>query len=79
MPCQIGITTRPEKRRREWERDVVGLAGWKILEVHASKQMAQEAEVRLAQRLGCDAEPGGADAPGLWSVYHFEYSRKRRG
>ena len=77
MPCRVGITTRPNERRLEWEREVVGLSDWKILETYFSKQAAQDHEDRVAASHGCHASHGGADVGGLWYVYHFCYVRIR--
>ena len=77
MPCRAGITTRPEERRAEWERQVVGLTNWRILGTYRSRQEAQAHENRYAQQTGCRAGAGGSDAPGLWHVYRFDYIRER--
>lgn len=77
MPCRVGITTDPEGRKAAWERRVVGLTGWRILGSYRSRAEAQQRETQYAQRTGCQASPGGADAPGTWHVYRFDYTRTR--
>jgi len=77
MPCRVGITTRPDERRAEWERRVVGLTNWRIIGEYHSRQKAQAHEERYAQQTGCQAWPGGSDAPGPWYVYRFDYIRER--
>ncbi len=77
MPCRVGITTRPEERRAEWENKVVGLSNWRILNSYPTKQQAQQHEDRYAVQTGCKASHGGPDAPGLWHVYRFDYLRER--
>lgn len=37
MPCRVGITTRPEERRAEWERLVIGMSNWRILGQYQSR------------------------------------------
>ena len=77
MPCRVGITTDPTTRRAAWEREVVGLTGWQILTNFTSRTQAQAYETQYAQTHGCEASPGGANAPGTWSVYRFDYTRTR--
>ena len=75
MPCRVGITTRPEKRKSEWEREVIGLRNWEIIGSYPTKSQAQAHEDRYANQHGCIAAHGGADAPGIWYVYRFDYTR----
>lgn len=77
MPCRVGITTRLEARRAEWERSVVGLRNWQSFGPFASRQQAQEAEDRLAAQYGCQAHHGGATVRGPWYVYKFDYTRAK--
>ncbi len=78
MPCRVGITTDPNERKADWNRSVKGLKNWRILKKFRNKSDAQEYETRYANRYGCIAHPGGADAPGIWHVYYFEYTRDMR-
>jgi hypothetical protein len=75
MPCRVGITTRPEERKAEWEREVVGLTNWRIVGEYTKREQAQEHENRYAAQTGCQASHGGADASGHWYVYRFDYVR----
>ena len=77
MPCRVGITTDRERRRADWERKVVGLSDWRILDSYRSRERAQEHEDRYALSKGCHASPGGADTGGMWYVYRFDYVRER--
>ena len=74
MPCQIGITTDPERRRRQWTRERPTLRNWEILGAYATKTLAQNAENQLAQQYGCNHGEGG-DGPeqGPWYSYRFDY------
>lgn len=74
MACRIGITTRPNGRRKDWETVYPDLTNWQILETHSTKSDAQAAENRLAKQLGCVAHPGGdGSEDDTWYVYYFEY------
>lgn len=77
MPCRVGITTEPDVRRAYWQNQVVGFTNWRILSRFRSKAEAQAYETRYARRYGCQASAGGADAPGTWCVYRFDYTRTR--
>lgn len=77
MPCRVGITTNPELRKRQWEAKVVGLTNWRILGTYRNRAEAQDREDKYAERHGCRAHHGGADAAGMWSVYRFDYIRTR--
>lgn len=77
MPCQVGITTRPEERRAEWARAVVGMRNWRVIGRYARREEAQSHEDRYARQFGCNASHGGPDAPGPWFVYRFDYMRLR--
>ena len=74
MPCQVGITTDPGRRRQEWERERPTLRNWRILSQHQTKTAAQQAENREARARGCNSGAGG-DGPerAAWSVYYFDY------
>ena len=77
MPCRVGITTDPDRRKAEWESKVVRLRNWRILNSYRSREKAQEHETRYAKRYGCQAAPGGAEAGGTWYVYRFDYTRTK--
>ena len=74
MPCQVGITTDPNRRRQEWVQERPTLRNWLILSTHNSRAAAQQAENREAQRLGCNSGAGGSGPEvATWYVYAFEY------
>ena len=75
MPCRVGITTNPERRKAQWESKVYGMKNWRILKSYRSRERAQEHENRYAAQYGCQASPGGNEAGGMWHVYRFEYTR----
>jgi len=77
MPCRVGISTNPAGRKAEWENQVIGLKNWRIVKKFRSKQKAQEYETWYAERYNCRAHAGGSDAPGIWHVYRFNYTRGR--
>ena len=77
MPCRVGITTNPDARRAHWQGQVVGFRDWRILKTFTNRSKAQEYETQYAARYGCQASGGGADAPGTWYVYRFDYTRTR--
>ena len=74
MACYAGITTDPDRRRKEHERVRPSLRQWEVLGSYNSKSAAQAAENRLRERHGCDGNPGGAGAENdNWRLYHFYY------
>lgn len=74
MVCRIGITTDPDKRKKDWENQYPSLYDWKILEKCYSKYDAQNAENRFARQYGCESHPGGSgEEGGVWYVYKFSY------
>ena len=77
MPCRVGITTDPARRRGEWENEVVGLSGWRILGTYPTRTEAQAHEDDYARKSGCLGHGGGAAASPPWYVYRFDYIRKR--
>ena len=74
MPCRVGITTNPSRRREEWKKEHPNLKDWEIIAVYQSKKKAQERENREASSRGCQSSPGGAgDERDTWYVYYFRY------
>lgn len=77
MACRVGITTRPNEGKREWQRRHPYLRNWQILQSNIkTKQEAQRLENYYAFNRKCTAHGGGSgpDNPfALWSVYYFEY------
>ena len=80
MPCRVGITRNPERRKAEWEREVVGLRNWRE-EFVGSKSEAQTLEFiwqirceQIGNHGQCHAHPGGGDPDAWgWYVYEFDY------
>ncbi len=77
MPCRVGITTDPQKRKLQWERRVVGLTNWKLLGKYHGKENARQKGAEYAATAGCNAHSGGPDIRGPWYVYRFDYIRTR--
>lgn len=84
MPCRVGITTNPKRRKREWERLVIKLRNWQLHGCYQNKDDAQEEEDRLVQACfdrgkTCYGDAGGGDPDDEgWTVYSFDYTRERR-
>ncbi len=79
MACRVGITTRPEERKSEWEREYRNFRNWKIIGPFEDRKRAQQVETNVAKTHGCEAHPGGRDPDstnGPWSVYQFEYDER---
>ena len=74
MACQIGITTDPDRRRREWRSQRPTLRNWRILSTHRSKSAAQREESKLAARSTCSSHAGGVGPErATWYVYRFTF------
>lgn len=74
MACQVGITTDPDRRKAEWERERPRLRNWMILSTHSTKSAAQTAENRQAAAYGCNSGAGGGGSEyATWYVYKFDY------
>ena len=74
MACQVGITTDPERRKQEWQREHPNLRDWEIISRHYSKSAAQQREVEEARRRGCNhGVGGGGPETATWYVYRFTY------
>lgn len=77
MPCQVGITTNPDQRRKQWENEYSSLRNWQIMGRHNNREDAQRQETEFARQYGCEAHPGGdePDRPNsIWYVYRFDHS-----
>lgn len=74
MPCQVGMTTRPNERKEEWKRERPTLRNWEILHRVRTRSEAQRLETQEANTRGCNSGEGG-DGPenGDWRVYYFQY------
>ena len=75
MPCRVGITTDPDRRKREWKFRHPTLKNWEIVSWHRTRSAAQQKEDEIAHSLGCDAHHGGAEPAyaDWWYVYVFEH------
>ena len=86
--CRIGITTRPNKRLKEWEnfykKQGKKVISWTILSKHLLKSSAQKGEIKEAKKQNCVSHQGGPN-PKIslwrqlisprrwWVVYKLEY------
>lgn len=75
MSCRIGITTDPERRKSEHQRDYPSLRNWMILSTHTTKSAAQTAEDRAKLTFpNCSAHRGGAGPEfATWCLYKFDH------
>ena len=74
MACQVGITTDPDRREKEWEQKYPHLWGWEIIGQHGTKSAAQAQENEEAKRRGCGSGPGGGGPEvATWYVYCFQH------
>lgn len=74
MACQIGISTDPARRKKEWQAERPTLRNWQIVSTHRTKSAAQKAESKLAASSRCNSHPGGAGPEkATWHVYRFTY------
>lgn len=79
--CRIGMTTDPNRRKKEWEREYrkqgKSIISWVILNTYKSKSSAQEFETREANKQNCESQQGGRDSKKtIWYVYKLEYSNQ---
>lgn len=78
MACYVGMTKDPDRRKREHEAAYEGFSNWRILASGLTYQEALAKEDNAAKTYGCYAEPGGPVSAGrVYSVYKFNYTRKR--
>ncbi len=78
ISCRIGMTTNPERRKKEWERDYRkqgnNIISWNIVKTYKSKSAAQEFETKEAKKQNCEAHSGGrGPEKATWYVYKLEY------
>ena len=74
MPCRVGITTDPKRRKQEWEEKVYGLSNWELSGPYSSREAAQNEENKLKAKYNCEGAPGEKDADDDWHVYMFNYA-----
>ena len=71
---RCGITTRPNERRREWERELGVIQNWNLVQGFSSREEAQDWEDnhdQTWQKHGGGREPNDKDAK--WYGYEFEH------
>ncbi len=81
VPCRIGMTTNPERRKKEWTREYRkqgrNIISWNVLDTYESKSVAQAFETREAKNQNCEAHLGGRrPEKATWYVYKLEYSNQ---
>jgi len=72
MSCIAGITTRPEERKREWQRIYPRSYNWRTYGPFLTRAQAQEWE----DRQSCEHHAGGKDPDNPWAQwwgYRFDY------
>ena len=74
LACQVGITTDPERRKKEWQAQRPTLRNWMVLAEYNNKSAAPARETQEASRRGCNSGVGGTGPEyATWHVYYFEY------
>ena len=80
MPCRVGITRNPEKRKQDWKNLVVRLRNWRQKEIGSKSAAQRQEDIRFAacERAGlrgiCHAHRGGRGTENFgWYVYDFDY------
>lgn len=77
MPCIVGMTTNLKARQKQWEKELPGrIYEWAVLLDGLTREQAQQLEISLAAKHGCNSEPGGRDtkdSDATWTVYRFTY------
>lgn len=77
MPCRVGISTDPNRRKGEWNSSVVGLSNWRVYGPY-TRSKAQDIEDDIARKYGCKAHHGGnSTSSNRWYVYTFNYLRSK--
>ena len=81
ISCRIGMTTNPNRRKKEWERKYRKqgntIVSWNILNNYNSKTFAQEFETKEAKKQNCEAHPGGkGPEKAIWYIYKLEYLKQ---
>lgn len=77
MPCSVGISTDPKRKKEEWELKVSRLRKWHTEGPYRTKEAAQKKKRELIARYNCQRDTQKAEAPGLWYVYMIEYIGKK--
>ncbi len=77
MSCRIGITTDPDTRRADWERQVVGLRDWRLLRTFGAKPGAKKYAAQYAEKYGCRMSSVDMNVGGTWYVYRYNFTKVR--
>ena len=73
MGCRVGITTRPDERKKEWQQQYPQMRNWQLFGPFDSRAAAQAWEDR---QTGCDRSGGGDDPDdprAKWHGYRFDF------
>lgn len=73
MACRVGITTRPNERRQEWQLKYPNLRNWQTVGPFPSRQAAQGWE---DSQTSCERSGGGNDPDNpsaRWYGYSFNF------
>ena len=73
MPCRVGITTDPERRKREWINHYGSINNWMQWGPY-TRDHAQNEENRIAHAYNCVSHPGGPESGHSWYVYKFNFN-----
>ena len=75
MPCKVGITRRPQYRRREFQTACANLRNWRIDGPYPTMRAARIRMMGEIRRLGCSmGDTGYGQEHGVdWFIYFFEY------
>lgn len=72
MAHRVGTTSDPVTRKARWKRRHPTLRQWEILDCFDDKEDAQNFEIEVARRHGCNYGTGGLrDGEPCYYVYHF--------
>lgn len=72
MPCRVGITTRLEERKKEWEQRYPAMRNWQAFGPFDNRAEAQAWENgQPCKKSGGGADPDSLGAP--WYGYRFDF------
>ena len=80
MPCRVGVTVDPVRRREEWEALVVNLRDWNVIGIAPTWKRAMVLAAEYAKkttRLADPGEVGEVEEACPWHIYSFSYTRER--
>ncbi len=74
MRKRVGITTDPEQRRKDWEKEYPTLRDWNIVKRELTYEEAQALENVYKSTKEYEGHEGGPPKAGrVYSVYTFSY------